>query len=353
MDGERIHAEVVYPNVGGFGSAGFLKLGEPELMLDCVRAYNDFLTEWTGEDPGRLVPVTATPFWDVQATAAEVERCAARGHRAVLMCGQPQDFGQPALSEKYWDPLWATAQEAGLSISFHIGSGGPNDSLYQRPSMSVRTNMARVSGLIFVQNANSLADIIFGGVCQRFPELKFVSVESGVGWLQSVLEGFDWQFMNCQVRRDNPELELLPSEYFKRQIYGCFWFEQRGIEAALAAFPDNLMWETDFPHPTCQHPGPLNTWATRARRIRGACAGRRARRNPAQGAPRQRRRPVRTGLSELGRPGETERWRNRPRSTAGTTAPETTGSMPSTCASTSAKRSPRSRPGCRFAATPR
>ncbi|MCE2391151.1 MAG: amidohydrolase [Proteobacteria bacterium] len=263
MDGERIHAEVVYPNVGGFGSAGFLKLGEPELMLDCVRAYNDFLTEWTREDPGRLVPVTATPFWDVQATAAEVERCAARGHRAVLMCGQPQDFGQPALSEKYWDPLWSTAQEAGLSISFHIGGGGPNDSLYQRPSLSVRANMARVSGLMFVHNANSLADIIFGGVCQRFPELKFVSVESGVGWLQSVLEGFDWQFMNCQVRRDNPELELLPSEYFKRQIYGCFWFEQRGIEPALTAFPDNLMWETDFPHPTCQHPGPLNTWATR------------------------------------------------------------------------------------------
>jgi predicted TIM-barrel fold metal-dependent hydrolase len=263
MDREGISAEVIYPNVGGFGSGGFLKLGEPELMLDCVRAYNDFLTEWCSRDSKRLVPVTATPFWDVKETVREVQRCAANGHRAVLMCGQPQDFGMPPLTEPHWDPLWSAAQEAGLSISFHIGGGGGNEGFYVRPSLTERTSLARTSGLIFVQNANCIADIIFGGVCHRYPELKFVSVESGVGWLETVLEGFDWQFMNCQVRRDCPELDLLPSEYFRRQIYGCFWFEQRGIEHALESFADNIMWETDYPHPTCQHPGATNAWAQR------------------------------------------------------------------------------------------
>ncbi len=112
-------------------------------------------------------------------------------------------------------------------------------------------------------NAQSLTDVIFGGVCHRFPQLKFVSVESGVGWMQSFIEGMDWQWTNGQVTRDHPEYDLLPSEYFKRQIYGCFWFERQGLRTVLEELPDNLLWETDFPHPTCQHPGPANARAMR------------------------------------------------------------------------------------------
>ncbi len=87
----------------------------------------------------------------------------------------------------------------------------------------------------------------------------FVSVESGAGWLQSTIEAFDWQWINGQVTKDHPEYDLLPSEYFKRQIYGCFWFENKGIQTALELFPENMMWETDFPHPTCQYPGPTSS----------------------------------------------------------------------------------------------
>jgi len=80
-------------------------------------------------------------------------------------------------------------------------------------------------------------------------------VESGVGWIPSYLEAADWQFIHSQTRREHPEYDLLPSEYFRRQICGCFWFECEGARNALAQLPDNLLWETDFPHPTCQHPG--------------------------------------------------------------------------------------------------
>ena len=64
--------------------------------------------------------------------------------------------------------------------------------------------------------------------------------------------------MNSETRKEHPEYDLLPSEYFRRQIYGCFWFEQDGLRAACEYMPDNVLWETDFPHPTCQHPGPSN-----------------------------------------------------------------------------------------------
>jgi len=261
MDREGIRAQVLYPNVGGFGSGAFLRMKRPELMLDCVRAYNDFLAEWTSTDSDRLVPVMALPFWDVKTAVAEIERSAAIGHKAVLMSGAPQDFGMPFLSQEHWDPLWETAQGLGLSISFHIGSGDVGGAF--QPHLSPRANFARYSSLSFVQNANSLVDVIFGGVCHRFPDLKLVSVESGVGWMQSFLEGMDWQWTNGQVIRDHPEYDLLPSEYFRRQIYGCFWFERKGLGPVLENLPDNLLWETDFPHPTCQHPTPANPNAKR------------------------------------------------------------------------------------------
>jgi predicted TIM-barrel fold metal-dependent hydrolase len=83
-------------------------------------------------------------------------------------------------------------------------------------------------------------------------------VESGIGWLPGVLETFDWQWGNSAIREAHPDYELLPSEYFRRQIYGCFWFEEDAARFAIERFPDNVLFETDFPHPTCQHPGPAS-----------------------------------------------------------------------------------------------
>ena len=122
--------------------------------------------------------------------------------------------------------------------------------------MGTKANFSRAGSLALLDNQSCLANLLFGGVCARFPDLDFVSVESGVGWLACVLEMFDWQWTNGDVRKEHPDYDLLPSEYFKRQVYGSFWFEKKGIDAALTDFPDNLMWETDYPHPTSQYPSP-------------------------------------------------------------------------------------------------
>ncbi len=261
MDAEGIYAQVLYPNVGGFGSGTYLRLGDPELALECVRAYNDFLVEWASADPQRLLPVAALPFWDLPAALREVERCARIGHRSINFCTNPEHHGEPPLRAPHWDPLWAAIQETGLPVSFHIGGGDTSDLVQDRAGIGMRANMARASSLQFVGNAHCVAELIFGGVCHRFPSLRLVSVESGVGWLPAYLEGADWQWTNMQVRKEHPEYDLLPSEYFQRQIYSCFWFEQYVLPAAIERYPDNVLWESDFPHPTCQHPGLSDGWA--------------------------------------------------------------------------------------------
>jgi predicted TIM-barrel fold metal-dependent hydrolase len=258
MDEEKIHANVLYPNVGGFGMGGFLRLGDAGLMLECVRAYNDWLLEWCSADAARLVPVAATPFWDVAATVKEIQRGAGLGFKAVLMCNQTQAHDQPTLRDKDWDPMWAAAQEADVSISFHVGGGDLAAMMADPEGIGAKANFARVSATSFLDNAKCVADIIMSGIPHRFPELRMVSVESGISWIPFIMEALDWQWQNNGVAGEHPEYDLLPSEYFRRQIFASFWFEEQGIGPALAMFPDNILYETDYPHPTCQAPGPAS-----------------------------------------------------------------------------------------------
>mgnify|MGYP005676797673 CR=1 FL=1 len=123
MDSLGIWAMVMYPNVGGFGNQAFLKLGDPELMLACVRAYNDWQTEWAAADPRRLLAITSLPFWDIDAAVEEVRRCQSMGHKGILFTGEPHALGQPVMGDQHWNPLWEVAVEFNLPISFHIGSG--------------------------------------------------------------------------------------------------------------------------------------------------------------------------------------------------------------------------------------
>jgi predicted TIM-barrel fold metal-dependent hydrolase len=254
MDSVGIWAQVLYPNVAGFGSQVFLQLEDPDLMLTCVEAYNDFQTDWASADARRLLPITATPFWDVDAAAAEIRRCADRGHKGVLFTGEPQVFDLPYLGDRHWDPIWATAQECQLPISFHIGSGDMS-TVFDRRRVEAHGSGATYANStvsLTLGNGMQVADLLLSGVLPRFPELQFVSVESGIGWVPYVLETCDYAFVDGQVTSQRPEYgDLLPSDLFRRQVSVCYWFEQMApADLVQQIGVDRILFETDFPHPT-------------------------------------------------------------------------------------------------------
>jgi len=254
MDRVGIWAMALYPNVGGFGSQAFLALKDPELMLECVRAYNDFLIDWISPDPRRFIPILATPFWDVDASVKELERCAKLGHKGVLFTGEPQSHNMPILASRHWDPLWAAAQDCDLPVSFHIGAGSFDGGF--TPERIEETGLGRTNGYtaasLFLDNGKQLVDLLFSGILPRFPELKFLSVESGIGFIPFLLETCDYTFEYGAVRGANPEFDLKPSEYFARQVYGCYIYEEHAPRELLDSIGvDNVLFETDYPHPVC------------------------------------------------------------------------------------------------------
>jgi predicted TIM-barrel fold metal-dependent hydrolase len=102
MDEMGIAAQVLYPNVAGFGAYHFRNL-PGQLALECVRAYNDFLLEWIAPDPRRFVPVASLPYWDVDASVAEIHRVAGLGYRAASSPAPPRSGINPS-----WRPATGT-----------------------------------------------------------------------------------------------------------------------------------------------------------------------------------------------------------------------------------------------------
>ena len=120
--------------------------------------------------------------------------------------------------------------------------------------MNVYGRMAaftEISVEFFMRNGIQLTDLLMSGVLCRYPSIKFVSVESGIGWIPFVLEALDYQFEGNSVASERDDFEYLPSEYFRRNVFGCYWFEQVAPKRLIDKVgEENILFETDFPHPT-------------------------------------------------------------------------------------------------------
>jgi predicted TIM-barrel fold metal-dependent hydrolase len=258
MDEMGVDVQVVYPNVAGFGGQRLAKAGDGRLRRVCVEIWNDAMAEMQERSGGRLLPMALVPWWDPVATATEIARAKGLGLRGVILHADPQELdGGHDLGHPSWDPVWAACAELGLPASFHIGASDTQHSWFGTspwPSHDDDQRLALGSAMIYLGNARIIGNLIFSGVLERHPGLKVVSVESGIGWIPFTLEALDYQLHETSPTTLE-RLSMAPSAYFRRQIYGCFWFERTGLpELIRSVGVDNCLFETDFPHPTCLYP---------------------------------------------------------------------------------------------------
>jgi uncharacterized protein len=265
MDDSGIYAQVCFPNSIGLGGQGISDVvKDPELRLLCVQIYNDAMAEVQADSGNRLLPMPVLPAWDPEESAREAERVAGMGLRGVNMTSDTQDLGAPDLANRAWDPVWDVCADLQLPVHFHIGASLTTMTYfgtYPWESQDEDTKLAIGGTLLFIGNARVVTNIILSGLLDRHPTLKMVSVESGVGWIPFILEALDYE-MSENAPKQLDQLSMLPSEYFRRNLYATFWFEKNNVPALIAAVgEDNVLFETDFPHPTCLYPKPLETVA--------------------------------------------------------------------------------------------
>jgi len=147
-----------------------------------------------------------------------------------------------------------------MPVNFHIGASTTSMSWLGSmpwPSLDDERKLALGSLMVMISNFRTIGNLLLSGVLERHPSLQVVSVESGLGWIPFLLEGLDYELGACAPHIAE-HLSIKPSEYFRRQVHACYWFEQQHLHGAIEALgPDNIMFETDFPHPTCLYPDPL------------------------------------------------------------------------------------------------
>lgn len=261
MDANGIWAQIVYPNILGFGGQASAKV-DPELRLLTVQIYNDAMAELQETSGQRLFPMALLPWWDVKLAVKETERCIAMGLRGININSDPHtvrgDDGNliPDLGHEHWFPLWEVCEDRDLPINFHIGASETAiDWMGQQgwPSLPYDLRSGISGAMIFFNNGKVVSNLIYSGILDRFEKLKFVSVESGIGWVPFLMQALDYQ--NVEIA-ETKHFRKKPSEYFRSNFYACFWFEQ-GQDAADMCRKvgiDNVLFETDFPHPTSLYP---------------------------------------------------------------------------------------------------
>ena len=139
-----------------------------------------------------------------------------------------------------------------LPVHFHIGASLTTMTYfgtYPWESQNEDTKLAIGGTLLFIGNARVVTNIILSGLLDRHPTLKMVSVESGVGWIPFILETLDYE-MSENAPKELEHMSMLPSQYFRRNLYATFWFEKTNVPALVASVgEDNILFEHGLPAP--------------------------------------------------------------------------------------------------------
>lgn len=293
LDEAGIWSQILYPNGIGFSSNHVFAIRDEKNRHLVLQAYNDFLVDTQEESNDRLLPQALLPFWDMDLTTKEITRMVDRGIRGFTISDKPELIGLPELPEPFFEPMWDLLNDTGSVTNFHIGSGsrredveaarastapnqGPRPLPPQRAggpipivasptwrSFGRQRGFAVMATQGYMSNVRIVVNLCMSNLFDRFPKLKIVSAESGIGWIPFVLEAMEFQLDEMVSEPDEVSYQQRrPTEYFRDHMYVMFWFEQNAPEKLIEDIGiGNVLVETDIPHPTCLYPNPRQHFA--------------------------------------------------------------------------------------------
>jgi len=242
-DGDGIDVELLFPNKG----LSMWATQDAEFAQAQCRVWNDWAWEQFEAHQDRVVIAGAIATADLEGAIAEVNRLAKLGFRCLTLPCKPvwghHDIDHPNYNLPHFDRLWAAIQDVNLPITYHISTG--------RDPRASRGNGGAVINYVthsLSPTIEPVANMCASGVLERFPKLRFATIEAGIGWIPWLLEAMDEAYRKHHfwVR---PKLQGLPSDYFKAHGFASFQEDPAGLALAEAhGLSKCFMWANDYPH---------------------------------------------------------------------------------------------------------
>lgn len=243
MDAAGVWASMNFPSmITGFCARVFSGCSDPDLGLAVTRAWNDWLyEEWYSPHPDRIVPLQIPWLADPEVAAAEVRRNAARGFRAISLPERPHRIGLPSVASDHWEPLLAACAETGTVVALHVGSTGLPDLPPDAPAL-------QLGGTLFpALSLQACAEWLWSGHPVRFPDLRILMAEGGIGWVAMLMDRLD-NIVDRARYTTGWDSDLRPTDVLARN----FWFgsidDPSTVSTRHRIGIENILLETDYPH---------------------------------------------------------------------------------------------------------
>lgn len=267
LESDGIVAEVLYPNtIPPFFPSSSLTAVPPtkadfEYRWAGLRAHNRWLADFCSLAPQRRAGIAQILLNDVGAAVEEIRWAHAAGLRGgIMLPGVPPDSELAPLFADDYEPIWAVCEELEVPINHHGGNASP-----------MGLSVGGVSGAIYLieqgwYSHRALWQLIYSGVFERHPRLKFILTEQGgCSWLPGLLDFLDFYYERFREDGETVEarfggpaataMSLSPREYWHRNCYMGASFMRR-IEAPLRHTMGvaRIMWGVDYPHSEMTYP---------------------------------------------------------------------------------------------------
>lgn len=245
QDADNVAAEVIYPSILMHLYA--ISATDEPFYHDIAQSYNEWLLDFISYDPRRLIGQPVLSVLNPEGAAADLEAYATRGVKGCAIASSvPLDmlYGDPK-----FDVLWAAAQGCDIPLAMHQSFGAFKHIQRGAGNRSQSDTNLSLLGLSPVRQVIgsqleaeiSLAEMIYGGVFDRFPSLKIVCGEFDIGWVGHV-------FQRLQEADPRLGLKLAPGEYLERNVWFTFEDDRAGVLTTPLFGENNFLWASDYPH---------------------------------------------------------------------------------------------------------
>ena len=230
------------------------------LLAACCRAYNDWLAEFCSYAPDRLKGVAMLTLDDIDGAVAEMARARDLGLSGALI-PTAVPAGRPYTSPDY-EPLWSAAVDLGMPLSLHLGANRVGAGGFESDMAHIRESYFAVCEQSVKE---SIADLIFAGVFDRYPTLRVGSVEHELGWIPFFLDRLDYTYTqrHGNARYYRYTTAEKPSDFFRRNVFCSFQDDALGIRERATIGMDGITWGSDYPHTESTFPHSVEIMARR------------------------------------------------------------------------------------------